>query len=121
MYLPSSVDVVVIHCGTNNVDATVYTPHDIAHSVISCGVKLRERSPHLRVIVAGVLPMDLHVTNRRTKIQQINNILKTLCCIEDFSYHEQDSYWTKGDGTLNQKLFFKVARYLYGTHYKNHS
>ena len=74
LYLPSSVDVVVIHCGTNNVYANVYTPHDIAHDVISCGVKLREKSPHLRVIVAGVLPMDLHVTKTRIKIQQINNI-----------------------------------------------
>ena len=33
-YLPSSVHVVVIHCGTNNIDANVYTPHDIAQCYI---------------------------------------------------------------------------------------
>ena len=107
LYLPSSVHVVVIHCGTNNVDANVYTPHDIAHGVISCGVKLKEKSPHLRVIVAGILPMDLTITKRRMKIQQTNEILKKLCCIEEFSYLEQGSHWTKGDGKLNQKLYFK--------------
>ena len=56
MYLPSSVDVVVIHCGTNNVDANVYTPHDIAHGVISCGVKLRENHLICVLLLQGYYP-----------------------------------------------------------------
>ena len=57
LYLPSSVRVVVIHCGTNNIDSNVYTPHDIAHGVIACGVNLRAKSGHLRV-VAGILTIS---------------------------------------------------------------
>ena len=68
MYLPSSVRVAVIHCGTNNMDSNVYTPHDIAHGVISCGIRLRMKSRNLRVIVAGILPMDQIVSKRGNKI-----------------------------------------------------
>ena len=79
LYLPDSVSVVVLHCGTNNIDYNVYTPHDIAHGVLSCGVRLRERSPHLGVVIAGILPRDLNVSQRRNKIRQTNVILEKLC------------------------------------------
>ena len=42
MYLPASVSVVVIHCGSNNLDFNVYQPNDIANSLVSIGSKLRE-------------------------------------------------------------------------------
>ena len=58
MYLPDSVSVAVIHCGTNNMDSNAYEPYDIALSVISCGSRLRERSPHPIVVVTGILPRD---------------------------------------------------------------
>ena len=89
LYLPSSVRVVAIHCGTNNIDSNVYTPHDIAHGVISCGVNLRAKSENLHVIIAGILPMDLIISKRRIKIEQANEILKTLCSVENFLYIEQ--------------------------------
>ena len=107
LYLPISVHVVVIHCGTNNIDHEVYTPHDIAHGVVSCGVRLREKSPHLKVIIAGILPMDLNPSKRRRKIQQTNDKLKQLCCDEGITFIEQASYWSKDSGKLNQKLFRK--------------
>ena len=107
MYLPSSGHVVVIHCGTNNVDANVYTPHDIAHGVISCGVRLREKLPHLKVLVAGILPMDLNISKRRIKIQQTNENLRKLCCDENITFIEQAKYWSKDSGKLNQRLFRK--------------
>ena len=74
MYLPSSVSVAVIHCGTNNIDFNVYQPDDIALSVISCGSSLRVKHPQLNVVVAGILPRDPNVSKRRTKIQQTNKI-----------------------------------------------
>ena len=76
LYLPASVCVAVIHCGTNNIDFNVYTPHDIAHGVLSCGVRLRDKSPHINVVVAGILPMDLNVSKRRNKMRQTNEILE---------------------------------------------
>ena len=74
MYLPSSVSVAVIHCGTNNMDFNVYQPDDIALSVIACGSSLRVKHPQLKVVVAGILPRDPNVSKRRTKIQQTNEI-----------------------------------------------
>ena len=74
MYLPASVSVAVILCGTNNMDFNVYRPHDIAHSVISCGTRLRDKHPHLKVIVVGILPRDPKVSKRRNKIEQTNGI-----------------------------------------------
>ena len=75
--LPDSVCVVVLLCGTNNINDDL--PLDIAHSVIACGTSLQERHPRLHVVVTGILPRDLNVTNKRIKIQQTNEHLKQLC------------------------------------------
>ena len=64
MYLPASVSVAVIHCGSNNMDFTVYQPSDIAQSVVSIGSKLRDRHPHLKVVVAGILPRDPDISKK---------------------------------------------------------
>ena len=45
MYLPASVSVATILCGTNNMDNNVYQPHDIADSVIACGTKIEGKTP----------------------------------------------------------------------------
>ena len=74
MYLPTSVSVATILCGTNNMDNNVYQPHDIAHSVIACGTKLREKHPHLKVV--GILLRDGAISKIRNKIQQ------TKCMVE---------------------------------------
>ena len=84
----------------------VYQPHDIADSVIACGTKLREKHPHLKVIVVGILPRDGAISKIRNKIQQTNDILKKVCCNKlGFSYIEQGSQWTTSSGELNQCLF----------------
>ena len=110
-YLPGSVSAVVIHCGTNNLEFNVFRPHDIAHCVIACGTRLRDRFPHLKVIVAGILPRDIDVS-KRNKIQQTNDLLKTFCLDEDFHYIEQAGYWTNDSGDLNQSLFWKDNLHL---------
>ena len=109
-YLPASVSVAVISCGINNMD--FYRPHDIAESVILCGTRLREKHPHLHVIVAGILPRDRTVSKRRNRIQQTNIILKNVCCKNKFLFIEQASYWTKSSGSLNQSLFWKDDLHL---------
>ena len=112
MYLPASVSVVVIHCGINNIDFNVYRPHDIANSIMSCGTRLRDKYPHLKVIVAGILPRDKSNTYRRTKIQQTNKILGEFCCDEGILYIEQASYWTGSGDELNRSLFWKDNLHL---------
>ena len=74
MYLPPSVSVAAILCGTNNMDTNIHRPQDIAHSVLLCGTRLRERHPHLNVIFVGILPRDGGTSKKRSKIQQTNEI-----------------------------------------------
>ena len=112
MYLPASVSVAVILCGTNNMDYNVYLPHDIAHSVLSCGTRLRDKHPHLKVIVVGILPRDRTISKRRIKIQQTNDILKKVCWKEGFLYIEQACHWTTSSGELNRSLYWKDNLHL---------
>ena len=80
MYLPASVSVATILCGNKTTwDNNVYHPYDIADSVIACGTKLREKHPHLKVIVVGILPREGAISKIRNKIQQANDILKKVC------------------------------------------
>ena len=69
MFLPHSVSVATILCGTNNMD-NVYRPHDIAHSVIESGIKLSVKHSHLKIVVVGILPRDRVISKIRKKIQQ---------------------------------------------------
>ena len=112
MYLPASGSVVVIHCGSNNMDFNVYKPIDIAQSVVSIGSKLRERNPHLKVIVAGILPRDPGISKRRLKTQQTNEILEKLCWEEDFLYIGKDGHWVADSGKLKQSLYYKDNLHL---------
>ena len=112
IYLPDSVYVAVIHCGTNNMDCNVYQPYDIAFSVISCGSRLRERNPLLKVVVAGILPRDPIASKRRSKIQQTNEILKQLCWKEGFVFIGQDSHWLTNSGNIHQSLYWKDGLHL---------
>ena len=113
MYLPASVSVATILCGTNNMDNNVYQPHDIVDSVIACGTKLRGKHPHLKVIVAGILSRDGAISKIRNKIQQTNDILKKVCWNKlGFSYIEQASQWPTSSGELNQRLFWKDKIHL---------
>ena len=111
MYLPASVSVATILCGTNNMDNNVYQPHDIAHSVIACDTRLREKHPRLNVIVVGILPRDFildgTISKIRNKIQQTNDILKQVCWKLGFSYIEPASQWTTSSDELNHRLFWK--------------
>ena len=66
MYLPDSVSVATVLCGTNNM-VNVYRPHDIAHSVIESGIKLRAKHSHLKIVVVGILPTDRVISKIRKK------------------------------------------------------
>ena len=108
--LPDYVGVVVLLCGTNNIKHDL--PHDIAHGVISCGTRLKEKHPHLTVIVVGILPRDGPTSKRRSKIQQTNDVLKMVCWNQGFLYIEQACHWTTSSGELNQSLYWKDNLHL---------
>ena len=109
--LPDSVHVVVLLCGTNNIDHDL--PLDIAEAVMSCGIRLRERYPHLHVVIAGILPRDLNLSSRREKIRLTNEHLKHLVNNKpDFTFIEQSCYWTEKSGQLDKSLYYKDHLHL---------
>ena len=89
MYLPATVSAAVIHCGINDINPTLaLEPHDIAHNILQCGSRLRERNPLISVIIAGILPADETFEGRGAKIEQTNAILKKACSVEGFLFIE---------------------------------
>ena len=93
MYLPASVGVGLIHCGVNDINGTsakAYRPHEIAENIILCGFKLRERHPLMSIIISGILPAEETNWGRKSRIEQVNNILKELCSSCGFLFIEQD-------------------------------
>ena len=73
----ASLRCVVLVCGVNNMDDNKSV--DIALGLIFCTSRLRELHPQLHVFIAAILPRDLHVTCRRAKIWQTNELIKSLC------------------------------------------
>jgi len=102
--IPDSLRCAVIVTGTNNID--VDKPLDIALGLLSCAALMRVNRPHLNVIIPAILPRDLHVTPRRTKIRQTNEIIKSLCLLEpNVSFIEESSRWVDGCDRLNEMLY----------------
>ena len=110
--LPNSLNYVVIHCGTNNIDRD--QPRDIANGVISIGLKLQGKCRGLKVIVTGLLPRDSEWSQRRKKINLINYYLAKLCCdrFDDFYFMKQDDDWTDEDGKLDKKIYYADRLHL---------
>ena len=83
--IPDSLRCAVIVSGVNNID--VDKPLDISHGLLSCAALMRVNHPHLHVVIPAILPRDLHVTPRRAKIRETNEILASLCLTEpDISF-----------------------------------
>ena len=76
---------VIIHCGTNNVDQ----------------------------IITGMLPMNKTYSFWQAKMNEANNILKAKCMILPQTYFKnQDNDWVKGDLTLDENLSHKDFLHL---------
>jgi len=102
--IPDSVRVGVLAVGTNNIDADKSL--DIALGMLSCAAKMRELRPHLHVVISAILPRDLHVTSRRAKIRQVNELVRSLClCEPNFSFIEESSRWVDSFDRLNEMLY----------------
>jgi len=102
--IPASLKCVVLVCGTNNmVDDK---SEDIALGLIFCASRLRELHPQLHVFIAAILPRDLHITCRRAKTWQTNELLKSLCLRKPgISFIEESGVWVDDCGQLNEMLY----------------
>ena len=110
--LPSTVQYVVVHCGTNNIGW--HSPQNIANGVISIGLVLQDKNRKLHVVVTGLIPRDYsHSSYRRQKIRDVNRHLKQHCEeYENVTYMRQDDDWILSDGGLNKELYWEDGLHL---------
>ena len=102
--------VVVVHCGTNNINKD--SAEDIVKGILKIVKHIRTEKPDAKVIVFGLLPRDyLPHTFRRVKIEEINSKLEEQITFSDelesepvwFLRPEDD--WVNEDSKLNKDLY----------------
>ena len=102
--------VIVLLCGTNNVDKNGAS--EIAQGILAIVDFIRNRKPKVNIVVCGILPRDLHPSSRRDKIDDVNEEL-----FEYISFSEElrdenvfflppEKGWTVKGDMLNESLYF---------------
>lgn len=108
--LEGTPKVVVVHCGTNNIDKNYSS--EIVQGILAIVEFIRNKVPPCSVVVVGLLPRDLHPSERREKIVEVNDELAEQINFADefreemvfFLRPERD--WVQRNGKLNQYLYF---------------
>ena len=101
MDLPTTLEVLVLHCGTNNL--LFSSPKNIADGVLSIGIMAKRKIPNLQVVIAGLLDCDLDPS--RQNVAKTNKVIKRKTRkLKDFFFMEQDMDWTI-DSQLSTKYF----------------
>ena len=108
--LPSTVEFLVIHCGTNNLKDC--QPSHIADGVLAIGVMAKTRNKDLKIIVTGLLHCDLDLP-MRSNVAEVNKVLRRKCHkLKDFYFMEQDVDWLKKDSSLNMQFYYEDCIHL---------
>ena len=121
MTLPTSVEYVIIHCGTNNLGHN--SPLKISEGLINIACMLKKNYKNLHIFVSCLLPRDEKLINRSLQYAA-NSYLKEFCTNE-FHYIEWDSGWTlsnhlntgllrKDNLHLNRKGYEKLSKLFIG-------
>ncbi|EDO32560.1 predicted protein, partial [Nematostella vectensis] len=105
--LESTPRILVLHCGTNNVN----TDHasDIVGGILAIVQFIQSKSPSTTIVVTGLLPRDLYPSFRRKKISEVNRQLEELIDFSDefadVHFLRPDDDWVRGDGTLEESFY----------------
>lgn len=102
--------VIVVHCGTNNIDKN--SSGDIVQGLLAIVDYIRAKQPQTMIVVVGLLPRDLNPTYRRSKIDKVNSGLEERISFSDELKEENvyflkpDDDWVDEDGKLNENLYY---------------
>ena len=100
----------MIHCGTNNIDKN--SPGDIVQGLLTIVDYIRAKRPAAMIVVVGLLPRDLHLSYRRSKVDQVNSDLEERISFSDELKEESvyflkpDDDWVEEDGKLVERLYY---------------
>ena len=108
MALPTSVEYIIIHCGTNNLGHN--SPLKITEALINIASMFNKNYKNLHIFVSCLLPRDDEKSVNRSLLYAVNCYLKDFCTNE-FHYIELDSGWTLNNH-LNNELFRKDNLHL---------
>jgi len=109
MHLPPTLRYVVIHCGTNDIDCL--EPDEIAVNIIKIGKVFERRCLKANIIIAGLLPRDKFLTNRRINISKVNINLQNYCHLHNF-YFVCEQNWTLNNNNIDESLFYQDYLHL---------
>jgi hypothetical protein len=107
--LECTPEIIVLHCGTNNVNQD--PAEDIVRGMLVIVEFMSTKSPDSSVIVTGLLPRDLYPSYRRTKITKVNSILEEVIDLSDDPKYNQvyfltpEDDWISENGTIDETLY----------------
>lgn len=102
--------VIVLMCGTNNVDKNGAS--EIAQGILAIVDFIRNKKPKVSIVVCGILPRDLYPSSRRDKIDDVNEELFEYISSSDELRDEKvyflppEKGWTVKGDKLNESLYF---------------
>ena len=108
-HLPSTVEFLVIHCGTNNLCDSL--PSNIADGVFAVGAMARKNNSMVKILIMGLLHCDLNNYKMRSNVAEVNNILRRKCHEMNFTFAEEDTDWLQ-DSELNMEYYHKDRIHL---------
>ena len=108
--LPSSVQNIVVQCGTNNISND--SPRDIADCIVDVGTIFQRKSNTVNIIICGLIPRDECWLVNRLLINKVKDILKYKCHKNGFVFIVQDNGWTLPNGSLDCSIFYKDSLHL---------
>ena len=114
--LEGTPKVVVVHCGTNNIDKNYAS--EISEGILTIVDFIRGKVPLASVVVVGLLPRDLFPSERREKISEVNNAVAEQLCFSDEFKEERvfflrpDKDWVRRSGKLDTALYFNDHLHL---------
>ena len=108
--LPSSVQNIVVQCGTNNISTD--SPRDIADCIVDVGTIFRRKSNIVNIIICGLVPHEECWSVNRLLIDKENDIWKYECHKNEFAFIVQDHGWPFTNGFFDCSLFYKDCLHL---------
>ena len=101
--LPQSIEVVFIHCGTNNILQNFSSPKDTADGILSVGILAKKKLPNAHVIISAVHHLDSSFDSFN-QVNKVNKTLKWKAKKCGFVFMAQDCDWVSAND-INKQFY----------------
>lgn len=96
--------VAVVLIGTNNVTAEAGRVPQVAAGVAAIVDKLRQRLPHTRVVLVGILPREENPGPLRGNVLQVNQMIRSLADDQNVFWLDFGYRFVSANGTISSQL-----------------